>query len=445
MCSPHKLSASLRPHADAGMIEASPAAGGTGIGRIAMNTTPDIVIVGAGIAGSALATVLARNGLSVTLIEESLAHTDRVQGEFIVPWGVQQARALGLHDVLVAAGGHHTRRNVPYGEGVPPEAARSRATDLGALLPGVPGALCIRHPVACEALNAAARSAGALLVRGVRELRVQAGRRPRVTCRLGDSLHELRPRLVVGADGRTSRVRRQIGAAEHHDAPHHFLAGMLVEGVRAWPEEEQTIGVEGDVGYYVFPQGGGRVRLYLCYARSQASRLAGPDRARAFLSAFRLKDLPGGDELSGATPAGPCRSYPNEGMWLDSVGSDGVVLIGDAAGYDDPTMGQGIANAFDDVGLVSQAMLGGADWGPATFMDYARTRRARGGRQRILARVVARLRMEFDDAARARRARAHPLIAGSEDLQTLLRAPQIGPHTLPEALFEERVWGRLLS
>ena len=64
---------------------------------------PDAVIVGAGIAGSALAFSLAGSGHSVMLLEKSTVHVDRVRGEFIVPWGVAEAKALGILDVLESA------------------------------------------------------------------------------------------------------------------------------------------------------------------------------------------------------------------------------------------------------------------------------------------------------------------------------------------------------
>ena len=53
---------------------------------------PDAVIVGAGIAGSALAFALAGSGHSVMLLEKSTVHVDRVRGEFIVTWARQRRR-----------------------------------------------------------------------------------------------------------------------------------------------------------------------------------------------------------------------------------------------------------------------------------------------------------------------------------------------------------------
>jgi choline dehydrogenase-like flavoprotein len=74
---------------------------------IPSESKPDVVIVGAGIAGSVLAISLAGSGHSVTLLEKSTVHVDRVRGEFIVPWGVAEAKTLGILDVLASAGGNY--------------------------------------------------------------------------------------------------------------------------------------------------------------------------------------------------------------------------------------------------------------------------------------------------------------------------------------------------
>src|SRR5262244_996464 len=111
---------------------------------------PDAVIVGAGIAGSALAIALARSGHSVTLLEKSTVHVDRVRGEFIVPWGVAEASALGILDLLEGAGANYTVRSVPYGEGLSPEDARQLAVSMSKMVPGVQGALNLSHPRICD-------------------------------------------------------------------------------------------------------------------------------------------------------------------------------------------------------------------------------------------------------------------------------------------------------
>jgi menaquinone-9 beta-reductase len=57
-------------------------------------------------------------------------------------------------------------------------------------------------------------------------------------------------------------VARQVGFERLADPIHHILTGLLVDGMPDWPHDEQRIGVDGDVAFYIFPQGGGRVRLY---------------------------------------------------------------------------------------------------------------------------------------------------------------------------------------
>ncbi len=53
----------------------------------------DVVIVGGGIAGSALAYALASAGRTVTVLEASVEYEDRVRGESMMPWGVQETYA----------------------------------------------------------------------------------------------------------------------------------------------------------------------------------------------------------------------------------------------------------------------------------------------------------------------------------------------------------------
>src|SRR5207249_7175465 len=110
----------------------------------------DVVIVGAGIGGAALATVLARGGLDVLVLERQTVYRDKVRGEFMAPWGVAETLRLGLTDVLLRAGGGYTARIVVYDEGVPRDVAVASALPLHGLVPGVPGALMVGDPLACE-------------------------------------------------------------------------------------------------------------------------------------------------------------------------------------------------------------------------------------------------------------------------------------------------------
>ena len=64
----------------------------------------DVIVVGGGISGSTLAGVLARSGLGVLVVEKEARFRDRVRGEATLPWGLADALAMGLGDVLARAG-----------------------------------------------------------------------------------------------------------------------------------------------------------------------------------------------------------------------------------------------------------------------------------------------------------------------------------------------------
>ena len=177
-----------------------------------MTEAHDVVIIGAGIAGSALAIALARRGIQVLLLEKSSVHQDRIRGEWMPPWGVEECQKLGILPDLLRGGAHIVKQRISYAEGVSPDAARRRPRDLTTILPGVPGALTLYHPAMCDTLNAAAVAAGATLLRGVGRFEVRPGSPPSVSFTVNGARQELRPRLIVGADGRGSHVARQIGA-----------------------------------------------------------------------------------------------------------------------------------------------------------------------------------------------------------------------------------------
>jgi 2-polyprenyl-6-methoxyphenol hydroxylase-like FAD-dependent oxidoreductase len=114
--------------------------------------TYDLVTVGGGVGGSALAKAMAERGYRVLLAEHQTQFRDRGRGEFVFPWGVAEAKQLGIYDDLVRAGGHHPTYWADYA-GPEPLPRRSFAQEPPLHLPG----LCIYHPAMQEALLRAAR------------------------------------------------------------------------------------------------------------------------------------------------------------------------------------------------------------------------------------------------------------------------------------------------
>lgn len=407
--------------------------------------TYDLVVVGGGIGGSALATVMARAGRSVLLLEQSDAYADRVRGEWIAPWGVTEVKRLGLYDLLRGAGGHHVLRHVTYDETRTPEAAEGRTLPLGIFAPDTPGPLCLGHPRHCQTLFDAAREAGAEARRGVSVTALSFGAEPSVTFSQDGRDETVRARLVIGADGRTSQVREAAGIALHQDKPHHWFAGLLVEGAEGWDDQLQAIGTEGDFGFLAFPQGGGRVRVYGGYALDQARRFKGEDGARRFLDAFDMACAPPNRSLVAGRPAGPLFSYVNADAWTDEPFADGVVLVGDAAGWNDPIVGLGLSITYRDVRLVSDILKASDDWSPAALAPYAEERRERMRRLRFAASIQAALDMEFGAEAAERRRAYHERAAADPSLGLHGVAVMAGPEAAPAEFFTAESRARVLG
>ena len=321
-----------------------------------------------------------------------------------MPWGVIELKKLGLLDTLLNAGGLFGERSLSYEENTSGDAASPHVLRFADVVPEVPGGLCMGHPAMCRALGGAARQAGVTVLTGVEGVEVTAGTPPRIAFSHAGRRIEWMPRLIVGADGRNSQVRHQLGFEVKADPPHNLLGGMLVDGVPGWPQEA-AFGTEDRIHFLVFGQGGDRVRLYLCYDFADKQTYGGPDRQHKLIAAFARLSLPQAGLIAASRPIGPFNSFSNEDHWVEDPTASGVVLIGDAAGHNDPVTGQGLAIAVRDARLVSEIVLAGR-FERAAFRPYVEERLERMRRLRIAARFATRLRVEFGPDARARRARA---------------------------------------
>lgn len=405
--------------------------------------TTDVVIVGGGIAGAAAAAVLARSGIHVTLLERQQKHTDLVRGEVLMPWGVAELIRLELLDCAYAAGAWSLRWWRQWDETAP--LSQAPVIDLADhLVPGVEGPLSFSHPALCASLCAMARAGGADVVCGAQRVLISAGPKPVVSCVTGGRRREYRCRLVLGAGGRYGQNGRQIGAVTR-SLCHHWGGGLAVTGLREWPDDTQALGTEGDVTFYVFPQGGGRARLYLYYAAGSQHRFTGPDKVHNFLNAFNVTCVPWGADLASATPTARLACFPSAATWVDPIVTDGAVLIGDAAGANDPVLGTGVSNSLRDARLVAEIMISSRDWSPAAFAPYVAERDARMRRVHACASIMARLYAEYGDLARARRRRAIELMAGNPAYARFLYVAAAGPEDMPGERFADYLSDRLLA
>jgi menaquinone-9 beta-reductase len=389
----------------------------------------DIVIVGGGIAGSALASVAARDGLEVVVLERQERYADRVRGENLHPWGVAEARRLGLEEVLLEAGGHLVATTVDYGDGDDPDAAEGAARPVSGVVEGVDAELNLAHADACEALAATATEAGATVSRGITHITVTPGTRPVVSYHQDGVVRQRECRLVVGADGRSSRVRRQAGIRLHHAPETHLVAGLLVDDLDHDPRRN-VVGIGDDVWMVTFPQGGGRARVYLAFGTEHPRRFAGAAGVRRFLDTAVLDAVPNREAWAEASAVGPCRTFPADDTWTDRPFAEGVVLIGDAAGYTNPLIGQGLGLALRDVRALRELLREDPSLGSRALVDYGTRRAERMRRVRFLAQLHAYVWVTFGASGRALRRR----VAERWQDDPSLRVASVGIFTGPDRL-----------
>jgi 2-polyprenyl-6-methoxyphenol hydroxylase-like FAD-dependent oxidoreductase len=329
--------------------------------------TYDIVVAGGGIAGSCFAGVMARAGYGVLLVEREAQFRDRVRGEATWPWGTAEVRRCGLTEVLERAGSidivgvarYHDRQRLSAYYWV--EDAIDQLPEVGFV-----------HPVLQECAFTWAAEQGATTLRPAKAVDFHPGTRPSISIQNGDASFEITTRLVVGADGKQSGVRRWTGGETASDPEHHRMGGVLVTGV---PWDEYTDAFEstpqGAVNW--FPVSREHTRIYLVM---KADRLQESGVARSFdrLLEVAARSTPEG-KLDGAVQAGPIAFFPNLDTWATRISDQSVTLIGDAAGSVDPTQGHGTAQLFRDVRELSEALIGERNW-QCAIEGYAE-RRAR--------------------------------------------------------------------
>lgn len=396
----------------------------------------DVVIIGGGVGGCALAARLANAGLDVTVLERESTYRDQVRGEALVPWGFREAAELGLADAVLGADGTSViTRMTPYDETVEVSRARRAALDLTTAVPGAPGVVGVGHPELREALAAAAAKAGAVVVRGVGRTVIEPGATPSVDYEVDGEKRSLTCRLVVGADGKNSAVRTAAGIPVWVSQPRVLLSGMLVDDGDAWDREETTIAVSGRNQYIVIPRANGHIRLYVGRRSTDPERINGPQRVSQFLDAYRTQALPCGDALANAIPAGPCATFPLTDAWTDTPVVPGIALIGDAAGWSNPVGAQGLSIALRDARLLGEALLDVCTWTPETLRGYTEERNTRMSRLRFATALTDLLSAFGLPDRAAKRGRMLALMAERPELGAALEGIHAGPWTPPDDAF----------
>lgn len=324
---------------------------------LAASSSFDVIVVGGGMAGSMMGGVLARAGLGVLVVEKEARFRDRIRGEGTWPWGVAEAHALGLHDLLREASTVPLHAVNRYDNQVYQETIVEMDTDSG------PTALAFFHPQFQEAAFSWAAAQGAATLRPARTVAFSANGRASLTIATGDGEITCTARLVVGADGKLSKVRQWTGGESLADPENHRMGGVLVAGAEIDRANDNVAWVDGEAVNW-FPAGPEMTRLYV---EMTAARLreTGIDRSFAALIAYAAPLMPEG-ALEHATQAGPIGFFPTNDIWATRIAGNHVALIGDAAGAPDPSQGHGTPMIYRDVRALSELLLNERDWEAAT-------------------------------------------------------------------------------
>jgi 2-polyprenyl-6-methoxyphenol hydroxylase-like FAD-dependent oxidoreductase len=310
---------------------------------------PDVIVVGASLAGSAAAMFLAREGARVTLVEKAPdpKHFKRVCGHFIQASAVATLRRTGLLDAMEAAGAvrSHTRIRTRYGWVTPPsETTLERSINLR------------REKLDPLVRRMAADTPGVelLLGRAARELVEEDGRIAGVELEAPDGTRTtVRAPLVIGADGRDSKVARLAGVRERKTPHARFSYGVYYEGPPPAGAPDGSIWLLDPAWAAAFPTDDG-LTLYACM----------PTKDR--LAEFKRDPGAALEEFIAALPdAPPIResravSSPIGKLEMPNVArgpiAPGLALVGDAALAADPLWGVGCGWAFQTAEWLAEAV-----------------------------------------------------------------------------------------
>lgn len=326
----------------------------------------DVVIAGARVAGAATAMLLARRGLAVLVVDPSRRGSDTLSTHALMRGGVLQLARWGVLDEIRDAGTPPIRTTTfSYGDESVEVEIKPRD--------GIDALYSPRRTVLDEALVAAAERAGAEVVHGLSlEGLVQddTGRvRGAFIASPDRTVKKVEARLVIGADGRHSRVARHAGAEVLHLAPnataniyghvpgldldgyHWFYADGVAAGVIPTNDGEACVFAGFRPSRFHAERSGGLEPLFLDVLTENSEALG--EMVRAHLKGVRLRAFAGAP-----------------GVLRRAVGP-GWALVGDSGYFKDPCTAHGITDALRDAELLARAAAADSD---EALVEYEATR-----------------------------------------------------------------------
>lgn len=315
-------------------------------GDVAAEKDFDVVVVGAGPAGSVAALTLARGGARVCLVDKATFPRDKACGDLVGPRGVALLEDLGVEPApslrvadmeVVGPGGGRAHLPALAGRAYPGFAWAALRRDLDQMLRDL-------------AIEAGARPltgrAGGLEMEGQR------------TAVLLDDGRRLLARGVVGADGATSALAAAGGLSRPPEQLWGFAVRAYVDAAPPLPlivfwEPSRLAALPGYGWLFPGPRGKANVGIGI---GTGSTRRGAAEVARLlpdFLEHLRRSGLIDACAVAERSLGGWLRM----GMGGSTPAAGRVLLVGDAAGLVNPLQGEGIAQAIRSAHAAATAIL----------------------------------------------------------------------------------------